>query len=992
MSQVFPNNIITGWKLSKIISPRENVLTFSYSPSAVIQSAKQYSQTRQEMLCGQIDSFNLGIEHPQPTSILTGYGVYYLQSITSDNISIEFIGSDRLDIQRDGVESIYTTNISSNIGLANEINPRKLDNVVINNSLGEITHNYKMSYSYFNNDQITETKDTYLTNKIRLKLDQINFNGQNYRKFDYINPNKLPDKTTMIRDFWGFQSSIISPRDFYFPSYHDVNNWCGGTYQNITNIPGGDRSSDFEAAKNGLLCTVIYPTGGYTKLNYEPNNIKIDKDNVGKFENYNLIKPKKLASVEAVDSVSIQSDIFEIKNTQGTKLSLNIAYGLGGQYDIPAGFDYSSDNIKYTIEQKDKNRIAYQLINVDTGKGITTGYFTKSGIYGEEPLKPDPNNNTWNKHHEIIDVVKGRYRIKVTGLRHISNLFAENEGAHYGQADYMKIYKCHVRVEATLPILENTSTTNIEAGGIRIKSIENYNDKNVLLTKKEYNYILNTKNEDHESISSGILFDELAFYSVRNHLIHEKIINYNSSYNDIFSDKLIRELSSESSLRSPSSSPIGYSRVEEVFIDNRQEQNNSGKIISEFINRVNKYGYVGRDGNFNICFIFDRFAAQSARGQEYAKVPFMSYQDINGKIIKEEYYDKNNKLIRKTDYKYDYDYYNTQNISHPKAIATGMLQYQKTNYGGTDDRRPGAHSEFYLQPVNSFIYALQVYKIISEDISLLLREDTEYIGGVAISKKTTYEYNDHFQPKKITQNSSELAKDIVTEMLYPTDLATVEQTPLLQQLVKDNMISEPVSSKTKVSTTQVVNSHTKYREISINYKNEAQNLSKKLIVPDIKYERSSGEIVLGANDPTNRTIKYDAYDLGGRLVQVTALEQAPVVYLWGYGGQYIIAKIQNTTYAQINTALGSAIIEALSAAKQPDMSLVNRLRANTSLSEPLVTTYTYKPLVGILTATDPRGVVTYHTYDPFGRLKETYIIEDGVKKVIATNNYHYQNE
>lgn len=976
VSQIFPNKIITGWKLSKIISPREKVLAFNYSQSSVIQSAEQYSQSKREMLCGQIGSFN--IANPQPVPYLTGYGVYYLESIVSDNVSVEFKGSDRLDIQRDGVGSIHTTNIGGNIGVENKINPRKLDNVIIKNSLGEVTHTYKMAYSYFNNDKITEIKDNYLSNKVRLKLDQIDFNGFLYRKFDYINPNKLADKTTLVSDFWGFQSSNISPKGFYFPTYHDSNDWCGkGNSLNNPYIDAGDRSSDPGTITNGLLSMVTYPTGGYTELVYEPNTIKIDKDNIEKFTDYNQIKPEKLAPVIAVDSIKKKSAVFEITNEAGAKVTLHITFAMGGMYDIPAGYDYGYSNIKFSIEEKDKNTTSYRILKIvgtDTIP-VLTGNFTTGQAYDSYALKPDKEHNDWNKINRYVDLDKGRYLIEATGLRHISNFFSENEGARYGQDGYGKIYRCCVKVEASVPALTNVSVTAIEAGGVRIKSIENHDSEKTLLTKKQYNYILESKNEKQEPVSSGILLDELAFVNVRNHMTHQTKI-YESGNLDVFEDKLVRELSSESSLRSPSSSSIGYSRVEELFIDNKQEENNSGKIVSEFINKPNRYGYVSRGGNFIITYISGILVSYSPRGHEYGKVPFVSYQDINGKVSKEEYYDNANKLIKKSDYKYDYTYYDTQNLSHPKAIATGLLQYQKANYEGID----------YLAPTTSFMHALQVYKIISEDISLLSRQDTEYIDGVEVSKETVYEYNDHFQPKKITENSSQPATDITTEILYPTDLSKVEQTPLLEQLIKDNIIFEPVSSKTKVGTDQVVNSHIKYKETQINYKDQAKDLTKNLIVPGIKYERASGEIILGSDDAHNRTIKYDKYNLQGKLVQFTALEQAPVVYLWGYSGQYVIAKIQNATYEQVTSALGSTTPEDLSAAKQPDLGLVNGLRE--MLPYALVTTYTYYPLIGMKTATDPKGTVTKYDYDFENRLKSVYLAENGHDNLI--NRYQYE--
>ena len=53
----------------------------------------------------------------------------------------------------------------------------------------------------------------------------------------------------------------------------------------------------------------------------------------------------------------------------------------------------------------------------------------------------------------------------------------------------------------------------------------------------------------------------------------------------------------------------------------------------------------------------------------------------------------------------------------------------------------------------------------------------------------------------------------------------------------------------------------------------------------------------------------------------------------------------------------------------------------------LVTTYTYKPLVGIASMTDPRGVVTNYEYDGFGRLKT--VTQAG--KVIEKYDYHFRD-
>lgn len=57
----------------------------------------------------------------------------------------------------------------------------------------------------------------------------------------------------------------------------------------------------------------------------------------------------------------------------------------------------------------------------------------------------------------------------------------------------------------------------------------------------------------------------------------------------------------------------------------------------------------------------------------------------------------------------------------------------------------------------------------------------------------------------------------------------------------------------------------------------------------------------------------------------------------------------------------------------------------------LVTTYTYDPFhKGQTSIMKPNGQTEYYDYDAFGRLKEVYIMENNVKKVLKSTSYHYK--
>jgi YD repeat-containing protein len=98
---------------------------------------------------------------------------------------------------------------------------------------------------------------------------------------------------------------------------------------------------------------------------------------------------------------------------------------------------------------------------------------------------------------------------------------------------------------------------------------------------------------------------------------------------------------------------------------------------------------------------------------------------------------------------------------------------------------------------------------------------------------------------------------------------------------------------------------------------------------------------------------------------------------------------------QITQIINESTLNTIAAKSRPyisDWTLINNLRSNTQLKEAQITTFKYKPLVGMTSSTDPAGISTYYDYDTFGRLKETYIIENGLKKTVQSYIYKYATQ
>lgn len=138
-----------------------------------------------------------------------------------------------------------------------------------------------------------------------------------------------------------------------------------------------------------------------------------------------------------------------------------------------------------------------------------------------------------------------------------------------------------------------------------------------------------------------------------------------------------------------------------------------------------------------------------------------------------------------------------------------------------------------------------------------------------------------------------------------------------------------------------------------------------------------------------------SYTSNGNPLETVTKDGLHTVYLWGYGDRYLIGEIKNATLSEVETAVSSVFgmsVDALSKASVPDATKLKALRNHSALSEAQVSVFTYKPLVGVTSMTDPTGKTVYYDYDPLGRLKESYYYEGSVKRNLQEYEYHYTNQ
>ncbi len=157
------------------------------------------------------------------------------------------------------------------------------------------------------------------------------------------------------------------------------------------------------------------------------------------------------------------------------------------------------------------------------------------------------------------------------------------------------------------------------------------------------------------------------------------------------------------------------------------------------------------------------------------------------------------------------------------------------------------------------------------------------------------------------------------------------------------------------------------------------------------YKPSALQMNFNSEGLTER-ISY-SYDEKGNKVQASKDGRENVVCLYGYNSQYVVAVIENATYSSVQSVLGSSQIASIRDSSLPSESqwtLLNGLRNNASHKDWHVSTYQYKPLVGVSMMTDPAGRTYTYSYDDLGRLtsKSQYI--NGTLKTLETYEYHYK--
>ena len=357
---------------------------------------------------------------------------------------------------------------------------------------------------------------------------------------------------------------------------------------------------------------------------------------------------------------------------------------------------------------------------------------------------------------------------------------------------------------------------------------------------------------------------------------------------------------------------------------------------------------------------------------------FCPYSQDGGRPNKEIIIDGNGSLLAKKDYAYSSSLNNTRyGYVFRKDDITG--QYGQPNITVYNISRSSHHSSrSQLTRITETIYS--------------------YRNGVrdSVVTETSYGYS---LGRIGTISTSRQSETVQMNNYYPdylnvgTGTGLSSEAQAIAALQQKNIIGIPIQTVKRYNNIAVEGN---YRDFMI--------LSGGMVVPKSFYNLSlNNSYVAGPSMSGGAIIKDSgfylqeealAYDANFNPIHVSLRTSPDKVYVWGYGGRYPVAVIENYTEAQLNanTQLSSLLSQLESYRKisnQLTSIALKNLNMNIRNALPegaLVRTYTYDPYSGLTSEFDYSGVGTIYNYDGFGRLTAQY---DDNYNLLENYTYHY---
>lgn len=806
-----------------------------------------------------------------------------------------------------------------------------------------LVDHYKFEYEGNRDNLITITKN----DEIFYEFDYYSLNGHSIIPEFMNSQNKRPHD----QDYWRYYNNAGNSTAIDMP-------FDGKQTNKLPNLV---------ATRAGALHRIKYQTGGYTEVFYEQNEVKEDYDDNPTGNNQNqAFNQSFLINVDAkVDNNDRYASVRKTFNTPVRaalyhKIRGNVEHGnsiylsilrIG---DVPAtdySACYSSDpaNIPYypiAIEDARKkvrpsdddcplitypNPIIAPSLLIEHDPDNHCAWFPGSGDDFSESMGcvDQKTINANDSSRGDFWIPPGTYQFKIE----VKHLFYDKL---YGEIG-MRWFDPTVSNGGEIPEFINT-----KVGGIRVATIIDYNENGERTNIKHYDY------NDDDGFSTGRL--NQTPYFKNEHLWHHN--RDGQSWTHKLDEYL---LNSYTALNRNHGTPVLYSRI---------KTHNTKKLSNS---TVYPNGYTIKEYALPIEELNDDYP-RVPKGQDISKAtPSNTFiKDTDDESVSSNsrtYYPRRELYLPLNYYSAEIteslDKHTDNNFNHPWSFKYYKKLENDVNWD-CDCYNAGPHtlnSESDL--VLKDLHAIKLYKDI--DIEKVLDKEEDRTQGLSLEKNYDYDALSGLFLKKIKTINSD-GEETVTEFDYPNEVSEPQYTGMVNR----NQLTTPVVQRVLENGELISKQKTNFTLLNNGYR---------------PYEILAAK----GNTDLKREINFN-YNSKGQINQKVNNEGASpyTSYLWGYNQTVPIAKIDNATYTEVLNNL-PVTYNALQSLEGPNLrTALNSLRS--SLPGAQVTSYTYSPLIGVFSITDPKNETVFYNYDDLNRLE---FIKDKDEKILKEYKYHF---
>jgi hypothetical protein len=785
-------------------------------------------------------------------------------------------------------------------------------------------------------------------------LTRILKNGENFYNFEYYGehtPGTIPDYTLSQQaaakpydqDYWRFYNSAGNNRALHLP--FDGPNFTANKQPNFT------------ATRLGALKRIIYPTKGYTEVVYEQNDIKKDYEEGDEIdESFNnsfsvrvdakTTNSDRYATITKTFTTPVRASLYHkikgsVESGNSIYLSINKTSGTSDiiysncYYQTPLFINY------YPLVISDARS---KMIEPDASNPNPCNYYPIPIISPFLAIDFDPDNNCpWypsngDSFSEAMGCVS---QTEVDASDDSRGAFWIVPGTYTFTVDVRNLAYGSLSGEIGLNWFEyengTPQYTNKKVGGIRVKKLINFDNTGEITTAKHYDY------KDKFGYTSGRLNQTPT-------VTNRHVWNHIGGGNTVQSIAVEFLLNSYTTLESNHGIPVYYGLIS-------SHKNNSSSP------HLKPNGSVDQEFYLPLEDLSETYPL-IPRGEDITKaLPSITrVRDGSGSIkakASKGYTISNNTLQSGTDY--------DNSPSHPWSF----IFYKKLTNTLDWDNNCYSYNASCHGALKS-LHSLSLYKEV--DSRRFISSKSTSQDGIGTSNSYFYNSKQLLNESRTTNSNGDIRK---SNIYYANDVND-------PRLILENRISEPIKTITYKGSTKLSTQNTIYTSSGALYMPERIQTAKSTL------------------DLEDRII-YHEYDNKGNPVEVSKKDGTHIVYIWGYNQTQPIAKIENATYAEVLSAATSILntdynslneiktisnLDTDAASELYLKTALDDLRNTSALSAAQVTTFTYDPLIGVTSVTDPRGQTIYYHYDTFNRLQ---FVKDHEDNILSKTEYKYKN-